>query len=77
MLDLNACHPDVYELDANETTPLIIAASYGYLECVQTLLKLGADPDVKTKDKGITAIGIAEKKGFYKVLFSLVMLALG
>ena len=77
VLDLDTCYSrDFYDfllMDEDnavvecEMTPLMLCAYDCNIECVKLLLKLGADPDVKTKDKGWTAIAIAEKLGDHEV----------
>ena len=44
--------------DSDGTTPLMMAAGYGYTDIVKLLLAHGADPRVATRD-GITALDLA------------------
>ena len=62
-----AVKPDLNKRDSLENTPLHYACMYGHIDLVDTLLKLGAEPNMKNK-KGETPIMLAavfkgEKKG--------------
>ncbi|KAL6893647.1 hypothetical protein ACP4OV_007745 [Aristida adscensionis] len=57
--DLNSTNPD---------TPLVIATSKGFTECVAYLLEAGADANIPIKHDGSTPIEIAAKSGTRKLV---------
>ena len=60
--------------DANEQTPLFVAASNGSLECVLLLLEAGAEKDKGRVDTGETPLHIAAEKQHLEVVRLLVEL---
>lgn len=50
---------DVHEYDEDDQTPLIHAAINGHVVAIRTLLKLGADPDLKDGGEGQSPIAHA------------------
>jgi ankyrin repeat protein len=55
LLDAGA---DPNRADPHGTTPLMMAAGYGYTDMVQILLRRGADPKMRNRD-GATALDLA------------------
>jgi ankyrin repeat protein/DNA replication protein DnaC len=64
-------HADLNLEDVNGTTPLYVAAQYGYDGIVSLLVKGGADINLQRKDKN-TALHIAAKNGHVKVVNTLL-----
>jgi ankyrin repeat protein len=51
-------------------TPLMVAAHYGQPEAVRVLLARGANPDFEVD--GVSAISIAQNKGWHNVVVQLI-----
>ena len=75
MLDLDAPagtyfdEEDEVDYDDCDMTPLMLCACNGMTESAKLLLDLGAKPDFKTKDKGLSAMDFAKSKRFIEVGF--------
>jgi len=58
---------NVNGLNAQEGTPLFLAAFEGNAEIVKLLLDSGGDPNLKTKD-GMTPLDLAKKEGYQEII---------
>ena len=58
---------DVNAGDKYNWTPLFIASWNGHIDVVKKLLKAGADPFIKGRWGGETALDKAQEKGHFKI----------
>lgn len=59
------------QVDGNNMTPLLWAASYGQGSTVELLIRLGANPNHRT-DNGYTALMFAASRGFFHIIRALI-----
>ncbi|XP_052133102.1 ankyrin homolog, partial [Frankliniella occidentalis] len=69
VLDSGRVHVDCKDRDG--TTPLILAAANGHLDCVDELLEQGADPRAR-RTTGTTALFFAAQGGFVDIAQTLL-----
>lgn len=67
----NADALQVNTVDSNNMTPLLWAAGYGQNLTVELLLRLGSNPNHKSRD-GKTALMLASNKGYLHVVKTLI-----
>jgi ankyrin repeat protein len=62
---------DGYDINSTKENPLLIACQHNQLPCVQLLLSLGADIEIKDS-KGKTALIFASEKGHLDIVKELI-----
>jgi ankyrin repeat protein len=62
---------DGYDINSTTENPLLVACEHNQLPCVQLLLELGADIEIKDS-KGKTALICASKNGYLDIVIELI-----
>jgi len=63
---------DGYDINSTKENPLLVACQHNQLPCVQLLLSLGADIEIKDSN-GKTALIYASKNGYLDIVIELIV----